>query len=324
VSSIVRSLKGVAVAALFALAGGLQAAHAYPDRPIQMVVPFAPGGGTDVIARLLGEKLTGVLGQQIVIDNKPGAGGTLGTDFAAHADADGYTTLILNALTHTASQNLYAEIGYDPVTDFKAIGQIGTTPYYLIVNPEFPAKDFESFVKLVKENPDAYNYASAGVGSAPHLAMELLLRATDLKIQHIPYKGSGPALNDAVAGVVPILIDSSSATQLIKAGKLRALAVTGESRSSVLPDVPTFAEVGLPEYDVQGNWGIAVPTGTPDDVTAVLEDALKTVMDDEAFKTALEAQGIVPYYASAEAFQATLESEAKKWADLIQAANIKP
>lgn len=299
-------------------------AQAFPDKPVQLVVPFSPGGGTDVLARLVGQKLSKELGTEVVIDNRSGAGGTIGTSYVAHAKPDGHTVLIFNALPHTAAPNLYEGLDYDPVEDFDPVGSFGVSPYVLVVNPEFPAQDFNSFVELVQSAPGTYNYASAGVGSSTHLAMELLKSEAGLEIVHIPYNGSGPALNDVVAGTVPVAFDSIlPVTELAKGGLLTPIAISSEQRSERFPDMPTFDELGLEDLDLAGNWGLAVPAGTPSDVVAVLSEALEATISDPDLSAKLKAQGITPVVSSPEEFEATIKSESLKWARLIEEVGIE-
>ena len=298
-------------------------AQAYPDRFIRLIVPFAPGGATDVLGRIVGKKIADIVGQPVVVENHPGAGGTIGTEIASRAPADGYTMLLVNALAHTASKKLYPNLKYDPVRSFAPIGSLGTIHYILVVNRDLPAKDYDAFVKLVKSAPSKYNYASAGMGSAPHLAMELFMRAAGVDLVHIPYQGSGPALKDVAGGHVPIAFDNVAAVPLIKSGQLRALAITGKHRAESLPDVPTFAEVGLSGFDVAGTWGLIAPAGVPERVGAVLDEALRRAVLDPAVREQLLAQGIEPESGSAREFAAVLQSETEKWSRLIDEAKIK-
>ena len=226
------------------------------DRPIHLIVPFASGGATDAIGRVIGRRLSEVAGQPVVVENKPGAGGTIGIDFAARAAGDSNTIVLVNALQHTSAVKLYPNLKYDAIKSFKPLASIGTVRYLLLVNAGFEAKDYDSFIKLVRRQPGKYSFASAGVGSAPHLVMELFSRAEGLSMVHIPYNGSGPAMNDVAANHVPIAIDNVAAIPLIKAGRLRALATSGEKRAEGFPDVPTFSEVGLKTSDMVGVWGL--------------------------------------------------------------------
>lgn len=310
----------VGATALFAT---LAQAQAFPDHFLKLVVPFAPGGATDVLGRILGKRMGEILGQPIVVENHPGAGGTVGTEFVARAPADGYTLLLVNAIPHTASRRLYPALKYDPVKGFTPIGALGFNRYILVVGNEVAAKDYASFVALVKAAPGKYNFGSAGMGSAPHLAMELWLRAAGVDMVHVPYQGSGPAMTDLAGGRVQAAMDNVAAMPLIKAGKLRALAITGAKRAAALPDVPTFAEVGLADYEVTGTWGLVAPAGVPADRVAVLSDALAKAVQDPAVRETLIAQGIDPESGTAAQYGATLAREADKWAKLIDDAKIR-
>jgi tripartite-type tricarboxylate transporter receptor subunit TctC len=308
-----------------ALASVALKAHAqtYPEHFIRLVVPFAPGGATDVLGRILGKRMGELLGQPIVVENHPGAAGTIGTDFVARQAADGYTLLLVNAIPHTSSRKLYPNLKYDPVKSFTPIGALGSNRYILVVNDELPARDLAQFIALARSQPGALNYGSAGLGSAPHLAMELFMRAAKIELVHVPYQGSAPALTDVMAGRVQAAMDNIAAVPLIKAGKLRALAITGKTRSASFPDLPTFAEAGLPAFDVTGAWGLIAPAGVPERVVAVLNDALAGAIKDSAVHDTLVAQGIDPGFASAQAFGATLVRESDKWSHLIDEAKIK-
>ena len=299
------------------------AAQNFPDRHITLVVPFPPGGATDVVGRVVGKKMSELLGQPIVVENRGGAGGTVGIDYVSRQPPDGHTVVFVNALPHTAAKSLYP-LKYDPVTSFTPIGSVGTVSYVLVVNPSFPAPTLDAFIKAARAAPGKYNFASSGVASAPHLAMEVFLRAADVKLVHVPYQGSGPAMTVVVAGDVQAALDNVAAIPLIKGGKLRALAQTGTTRSPFLPDVPTFAEAGLPQFDVTGNWGLLAPAGVPARTVAILSDALARAVNDPTVRETLLAQGITPESGTAQQFAAMLASESAKWTKLIEQANIKP
>ncbi|MET0203534.1 MAG: tripartite tricarboxylate transporter substrate binding protein, partial [Casimicrobiaceae bacterium] len=269
-------------------------AQAFPDHVIKLVVPFPPGGATDVLGRLLAKKMSDILGQPIVVENHGGAGGTIGTDFASRQPADGYTIVLVSALAQGASRKLYPGIKYDPVKSFTPIGSMGALSYVLVVNPGLGITTLDGLIKAMKATPDKFNYASAGVGSAPHLAMELFLRAADVKATHVPYQGSAPALTGVVAGDTQFAIDNVAAVPLIKSGKLRALAQTGKTRSAHLPDVPTFTEARLPQFDVTATWGLLAPAGVPAPIVAKLNDALVRAVNDPSLRESLLAQGITP------------------------------
>jgi tripartite-type tricarboxylate transporter receptor subunit TctC len=299
-------------------------AQAFPDHYLRLVVPFPPGGATDVLGRILAKSMSEILGQPIVVENHGGAGGTIGVEFASRQPADGYTVVLVSALAHSASRKLYSNLRYDPLKSFTSIGSLGTLSYVLVVNPAFPASDLDTFIKAVRSAPGKYNYASAGVGSAPHLAMELFLRAAKVNMVHVPFQGSGPALTAVVAGDVQAAIDNIAALPLIKSGRLRALAQTGKSKSAHLPEVPTFAEAGLPSFDVTATWGLLAPAGVPERVVTILNGALLRAASDPAVRETLLAQGITPDPGSPQQFSAVLASEADKWSKLIDEAKIQP
>src|SRR5579862_2442246 len=217
-------------------------AQMFPERPIHLVVPFPSGGATDVLGHILAKRMSEILGQPIVVENHGGAGGTIGTYYASRQPADGYTVVLISALAHTASRKLYHGLKYDPIASFTPIGSLGVLSYVLVISPTFPAGNLREFIAAVQAAPNEYNYASAGVGSAPHLAMELFMRFAGVSLTHVPFQGSAPALTAVVAGDVQASIDNVAAVPLIKAGRLHALAQTGKQRSAHLPDVPTFAE----------------------------------------------------------------------------------
>jgi tripartite-type tricarboxylate transporter receptor subunit TctC len=297
-------------------------AQAFPDHPLKLIVPFPPGGATDALGRILAKKMGELLSQPFVVENHGGAGGTIGTDYVARQPADGYTVLLVNAIPHTASRKLYA-LKYDPVKSFTPIGALGTVRYILAVNNELPAKDYAQFVQVVKKDPGKYNFASAGVGTAPHLAMELYVRAAGLDIVHVPYQGSGPAITDLMGGRVQVIIENVPLVPLIKAGKVRALAITGKTRSANFPDLPTFAEVGLPAFEMIGTWGLIAPAGVPPDRVSILGNALANAIKDPTVRDALLAQGIDPEAGTAAEFGAVLTRESDKWSKLIDDAKIK-
>ena len=323
---MIELLKRGAMLAVLSLCGLASTANAqaFPDRFIKLVVPFPPGGATDVLGRLLAKKMSDILGEPIVVENHGGAGGTIGTDFASRQPADGYTIVLVSALAQGASRKLYPGIKYDPVKSFTPIGSMGALSYVLVVNPGLGITSLDGLVKAMKAAPDKFNYASAGVGSAPHLAMELFLRAADVKATHVPYQGSAPALTGVVAGDTQFALDNVAAVPLIKSGKLRALAQTGRTRSAHLPDVPTFAEAGLPQFDVTATWGLLAPAGVPAPIVAKLNDALVRAVNDPSLRESLQAQGITPDPSSAQQFGAVLASEAERLSKLIDDAKIQP
>ncbi len=300
------------------------AAQTFPDHYLKLVVPFPPGGATDVLGRLLAKKMSDILGQPIVVENHGGAGGTIGTDFASRQPPDGYTLVLVSALAQGASRKLYPAIKYDPVKSFTPIGSIGALSYVLVVNPDLGITSLDGLIKAMKATPEKFNYASAGVGSAPHLAMELFLRAADVKATHVPYQGSAPALTGVVAGDTQLAIDNVAALPLIKSGRLRPLAQTGRKRSAHLPEVPTFTEAGLPQFDLTATWGLLAPLGVPAPIVAKLNDAMVRAVNDPQLRESLLAQGIAPDPGSAQQFGVVLANETERLSKLIDDAKIQP
>ena len=321
-----RLLKSGALCAILSLCGLVPpaAAQTFPDHFLKLIVPFPPGGATDVLGRLLAKKMSDVLGQPIVVENHGGAGGTIGTEFASRQPPDGYTVVLVSALAQGASRKLYPAIKYDPVKSFTPIGAMGALSYVLVVNPDLGITSVSGLINALNATPEKFNYASAGVGSAPHLAMELFLRAADVKATHVPYQGSAPAMTGVVAGDTQFAIDNVAAVPLIKSGKLRALAQTGRTRSAHLPDVPTFAEAGLPQFDVTATWGLLAPAGVPAPIVAKLNDALVRSVSDPQLRESLLAQGITPEPGSAQQFGTVLASETERLSKLIDDAKIQP
>jgi tripartite-type tricarboxylate transporter receptor subunit TctC len=251
-------------AVLIALAAAPASAQSWPAKPIRYIVPFAPGGTTDILARVVGEKLSVALGQQVVVDNKPGQGGSLGAAELARAAPDGYTIGGGTISSHGINATLYEKLSYDPVTSFAPITLYATQPNVLLVHPSVPAKNVREFIELLKSQPDKYAFGSAGTGTSQHISGEMFKTMAGVKMQHIPYRGSGQMLPELLGGTLPVAFDNiASALPHVKAGKLRALAVTTAKRSAVAPDVPTLAESGLPGYELSSWQAVFAPAGTP-------------------------------------------------------------
>jgi tripartite-type tricarboxylate transporter receptor subunit TctC len=296
----------------------------YPVKPIRMVVTFPPGGSTDVVLRMLVPRLNDKLGQQVVVDNRPGAGGNIGLNLVAKAPADGYTLGIGAAGGLSANASLYAQMPFDPAKDLKPVSMVAAIPFVLIGHPGLPAKNFNELVAYAKSNPGKLSIAHGGNGTAMHLSTALLNQMSDMKLVEIPYKGSGPAAMDVLTGQVPLaIVDLPASLQQIKAGKLTAYAVTSMQRLSSLPDVPTLSESGLSGYDSTGWFGMVAPAGTPSAVVARMNAEMTAALNDEAIKTSMRNLGVEPAPSSVEAFEAYIKSESQKWAKVIKTANIK-
>jgi tripartite-type tricarboxylate transporter receptor subunit TctC len=294
-------------------------AEAWPSKPIKWIVPFAPGGTTDILARTIGEKLARALGQPVIIENKPGAGGGVGAEFTAKALPDGYTIMGGTISTHAINASLYKSLPYDPIKDFAPITLIVRLPNLLVVHPDVPAKSVGELIALLKANPGKYTFASSGNGTSQHLSGELFKAMAGVEMQHIPYKGSPPALQDVVAGQVTMTFDNiTTAWPLAKAGKLRALAVTTAKRSSIAPDVPTLAESGLNGYEV-GSWqGVFAPAGTPPEIVKRLNAEIVKIINQPDVKEKLVGLGAEPVANTSEEFGALVKAEVVKWADVVK------
>lgn len=307
-----------ALAVLLACAA-LPAVAGYPDKPIRLVVPYAVGGTTDIVARVVGNKLGMVLGQSVIIENRPGAGGSIGSAYAARQPADGYTLVMAVESSHAVNPNVYAKQPYDPVKDFAPISNLADVPNVLVVNPELPAKDIGAFLALLKAAPDKYAFGSSGNGGLSHMNGELFMQTTGTRMLHVPYKGLGPALNDLVAGQVQVVFDNiPSSYPLIQAQRIRPLAVAAKQRLKVLPDVPTYAEAGLPAMNNPSWFGLAAPAGTPDVVLDKLNAAVKDTLADPATIEAIEKQGAMPAYTPRQAFGQLIAESYGHWGTVVQ------
>lgn len=296
----------------------------FPTKPIRMVVTFPPGGSTDVVLRMLLPRLNDKLGQQVVVDNRPGAGGNIGLNLVAKAPADGYTMGIGAAGGLSANASLYANMPFDPVKDLKPVSMVAAIPFVLIGQPGLPAKNFPELMAYAKSHPGKLSIAHGGNGTAMHLSTALLNQMSDMKLVEIPYKGSGPAALDVLTGQVQLaIVDLPASLQHIKAGKLTAYAVTSLQRLSSLPDVPTLSESGLSGYDSTGWFGMVAPAGTPNAIVARMNAEMTAALNDDTIKASMRNLGVEPAPSSVEAFEAYIKSESHKWAKVIKTANIK-
>ena len=303
---------------MFALAGAAFAQD-YPSRPITLVVPYAAGGGNDVMARIVAEKMSKSLGQQIVIENKGGAGGSIATRQVARSAPDGYTVGIGGTGTLGINPTLYPNAGYDPRRDFSAVGLIATSALVVLVHPSIEAKSIPELIALAQRAPGKLNYASAGAGSGIHLGTELLAYMAGIKLTHIPYKGSSPALTDLIGGHVAVYLSSlPPAIALVKEGRVRALAVTGPKRSPIFPDLPTVAEAALPGYEAVLHYGIVAPAGTPQPIIGRLNAALNAALAEEDVRARIVADGAEPLPTTPAEYAADIDREETKWSAIVK------
>ena len=310
-------LSRIAAALLFALLSGAQA-QTYPAKPIRLVVPFPPGGPTDILGRVIGAKLAEAMGQPVVIDNRGGAGGGLGADNVAKSPPDGYTILLGTTGTHTINPNLYSKLPYDPIKDFVAVTLVVKYINILVVNPNVPVKSVAELIALAKQKPGEVTFGSAGNGSSNHLSGEMLATMTGVKMQHVPYKGSGPALNDVIAGQLTFMFDQySTVAPNVKAGKLRAIGVTIPKRHALLPEVPTVAE-SVPGFEVSGWYGVFVSAGTPRDIVNRLNSEFSKIMKLPDIHERMATLGWDPVTNTPEQFSAQIKAELATWADVVR------
>jgi tripartite-type tricarboxylate transporter receptor subunit TctC len=320
-SLLLRSAALVIALACFSTSASAQI---YPSRVIRLVVPFAPGGSNDVIARIIGERLTEALGQSVVIDNRPGAGGVIGTDSVAKASPDGYTLMIGATSTLAANPSLYTKMSLDPTQDLTPITQIASGPFVLAVPSSLPARNVEELITLARAKPGELNYGSSGIGSSLQLTAELFKTMAKVDIVHVPYKGLGPALTDLVTGRIQIIFsDMAGLLPFVQSGQLRALAVTSAKRSSVLPDLPTLAEAGVEGYQATSWYGVLGPKAVPADIVAKLNGELARIVHNPAMKVKFASLGIEPVTDTPQAFAAFIRSEMDKWRIVVTTAGIK-
>ena len=320
------SFRARLAAAVLAAGTALAPAHAqsYPNQPVRWVVPYPAGGGTDVVARMLGQSMGQALGQSILIDNKPGAGTMIGGDLVAKAKADGYTVGTVDTSTVALAPHLYAKVPYKPEQDFAFIGGTTRFPFVLVVNPDVPARNLQELLALARKTPGGLKYATPGLGGPNHLGMELLQRKTGTQLLHVPYKGDAPALQALIAGDIDMyLVNTAASLPHIRSGRLRPIALSMTKRSAVLPDVPTFAEAGVPDFESYSWQGLAAPAGTPPAVVARLNRELNQSLASADIRRKLDELGIEPTPTTPEEFSALVKSQAALWGGVIRAANIK-
>jgi len=314
----------IAALVLLALASTADA-QSWPSKPIRIISPYPPAGANDLLARIIAPKLSEQLGQPVVVENRAGATGNIGAELVAKAPADGYTLLMGQAGNLTINISLMAKMPFDPVRDFSPVTMVASTPNVLVVHPSLPVRTVKDLIALAKAKPGQINYATSGIGSPGHLAAELLNKSAGIRLVHIPYKGAAPALLDVVAGNAHLYFTSAvSAQPFIPSGRLRMVAVASAKRSPSLPEVPTVAEAGFPEFDVSSWWGVVAPASTPREVVMRLQVEIHRVIALPEIRTKLAEQGLDIATNTPEQFAAYIKSETAKWAKLIREVGVKP
>jgi tripartite-type tricarboxylate transporter receptor subunit TctC len=310
---------------LFAvLAGPVAAQSGYPSRPVRIVVPSSPGGGTDILARVLADHLARSMGGQFFVENRPGAGQMIGIESVARAAPDGYT-LLMAASTLAINPAMYKKVSYDALRDFTPITQVASLPNVLVLHPSLPVRSLAQLIALAKDKPGELTYASAGIGTSPHMGMELLKSMAGIDLAHVPFRGTGPAMTEVLSGRVPIgLPNTLSAKPLIDDGRFRALAVTGAKRAEGLPNIPTVAEAGVPGYEALQWYGLLAPAGTSADLVARLQTEIAAALNRPEVQERLAADGAEAVGSAPAAFAALIKDELDKWAKVARAANIQP
>ena len=317
---IMASVIGVLALASTTLAS---AATAFPTKSVTLIVPFTAGGTTDIVGRLVAQKLTQMWGQSVVVDNRPGAGGNIGGALVAKAAPDGYTILLTSGSVVTVNPYLYREMGFDVKKDLAAVTNIATGPMVVVVNPKVPANSLKELIALARAQPGKLNFGSAGQGSQVHMAGESFADAAGIQVQHVPYKGEALAYNDLIGGQIQLVVGNiAAASAFVNSGQLRALAVTSKERSKMLPDVPTANESGLPGVDNAGWFGFMVPSGTPKDVVDKIYTDVAAVMKDPDMLSKLAGQGMTPVANTPEQFARQIADESQKWAEIVKARKL--
>ena len=317
-------LRALPVLALLVPAAAVAASLNYPSKPIRLIVPFPPGGGTDLVARLVQERFSQAIGQQVIIDNRPGASGILGSELTAKAAPDGYVLGMGTSNTLAANPNMFPKLSYDPRRDFALVAQIATQPNLLAVHPSLPVRDLKSLLALARQRPGQLNYASSGNGSSHHMSGELLKLMGKVDLMHVPYKGTGTAIADTIGGHVELVFAGTAALMShVKAGKLRPIGVTSATRVAALPDIPTLAEGGLPGYEITAWHGMIAPAGTPAAIVNRVSEAVSGVLTHEDIRSRFAVLGAEPVGSTPEAFTRFLHADIERLGKLIRAANIK-
>jgi tripartite-type tricarboxylate transporter receptor subunit TctC len=316
--------RSVVAAAALALTGTGAFAQAYPDRPISMIVPFAAGGSTDLVARIVAQKLTEQMGQSVVVENRVGAGGNVGAAAVAKAPADGYTILFATISTHTLNPLMAKKSSYDPVKDFAPVGLIGSIPNVMVIHPDVPAKNVQELIALAKKDPQKFSYASSGVATPLHLSGEMFNRMAGTAMVHVPYRGAGPAMSDLIGGQVPVMFDNlPSSVEFIKAGKIRALAVTTKQRAKQMPDIPTMEEQGLKGYETYSWQALFFPANTPRALVDRMNGELKKALADATLQKRLEDLTMTVTFSTPEELAAHVKEQLDTWGPITKATGVQ-
>jgi tripartite-type tricarboxylate transporter receptor subunit TctC len=320
---VMQVAKALTVALAFACAAGPAGAQGYPAGPVRVIVPFPPGGGVDGAGRLISQKLAEALGRPFVVDNRPGANGMIGSELAARSAKDGYT-LMVNGANFVTTPSLYSKVTYDPVRDFEPVGLIALAPNVLVVHPSLPVKSVKELIALARARPGQVNYAGSGSGSTPHLAAELFNALAKVTMVHVPYRGTGPAIVGLMSGEASVMfMPTTNAVPLVKAGRLRALAVTSRERVPALPGLPTVSESGLKGYESSQWYGVLAPAGTPADVLDLLNKNIVTIMRAPDMTSRMTGEGLVAVGSTREQFASHIKVELAKWAKVIKASGAR-
>ncbi len=299
-------------------------AQSYPAKPVRFIVPFPPGGGNDTIARLVAQKLSSALGQQVIVDNRPGAGGTIGAEAAARAPADGHAMFLAGVATHGINPNLRKKLPYDALKDFDAVSLIASAPLLVVVHPSLPVKTVKDLIAVANARPGQINYASNGAGASSHLGVELFNMMSGARMVHVPYKGLAPALTDLLSGEVQVMFSSAVAMlPQVRSGRLRAIAMTGSKRSAAIPTVPTVAESGVPGYETGSWYGVVVPAGAPKAAIDRLSREIQTIVKSQEMTSRLNEEAVIPVGSTPDAFDKHIRAELSRWAKVIKAAKLE-
>jgi tripartite-type tricarboxylate transporter receptor subunit TctC len=324
-TQFLRGALGIALALSFVAGFARAQDAAYPTRPIKMLVGFGAGGGTDIVARIMAQKMSEILGQSIVVENRTGASGMIAAEDEAKSTPDGYVLMMGSQTTYAVAPNLYRKVTLDPAKDFAGVTLSGASPLVLVVNPSFAAHSVADIIAMAKTDPGKINFGTGGLGTTPHMTAELFQYTAGIKMVHVAYRGEAPAINDLLAGQIPLMFANLSAIMgHIKGGTLRAIAVTGAHRSPSAPDIPTVAETALPGFEAETWWGIVAPTGTPHAVLAKLNAAARQALADDDTKKRFADLGMTNGGSSPEELDAYIKSEIAKWSKVIKDANIQP